>query len=288
MNSRRPTLGLIGAGRAGSALAVALVAAGYSVAAVHSRSFQHAQALAVQVGAEVFDTADEAARHCDLLLLAVPDDVVSTVVTQIADSGGFRQGGGVAHISGSMPRNVLAVASQHGTATGVFHPLQALTGPAAAPLLRGSYIGIESDPPLLPVLQEMVLALGAQPLALHGNRVPYHIAAVMASSFPLTLLAAAAELMQSVGLSTEEGLTALLPLARGSLLNLEREGPVHGLTGPVVRGDTSTVSRHLAYLDSERPELAALYREMVRRTLDLLREGRERREVARLVQEAPA
>lgn len=288
MTVHRPALGLIGAGRAGSALGLALAAAGYAVTAVHSRTTQHARALAERVGAYVCSSAAEAAARSELLLIAVPDDAVRTVAAEVAAGGGFRAGAGAAHISGSLPLDVLAPAAVRGAATGVFHPLQALTGAEAAPLLAGSYVGIEADEGLLPVLREMALALGAHPLLLHGDRVPYHIAAVLASSFPLALMAAAAELMESVGLSREEGLAALLPLARGSLTNLERVGPGAGLTGPVVRGDVTTISRHLTYLDAVRPELASLYRRVAALTLELSRNGTGREDMARLLEEARA
>ncbi len=257
----QPALGFVGAGKAGSALAVALSTAGYPVTSVSSRTPGHAETVARHTGATICASPADAAKLSEVLFLTVPDGAVREVAAEIARSGGFRAGGAVVHVSGVLPLDVLQEAGSSETLTGIFHPLQALAGVGSSPLLQRAYVGIEADPDLLPVLRTMVRDLQATPLHLSGvSRAPYHLAAVLAANYPLALLAAASDLMREAGVADECSLNALLPLAHGSLLNLSSRGFPAGLTGPAARGDDATVRQHMEYLRVHRPELLEAYR----------------------------
>jgi predicted short-subunit dehydrogenase-like oxidoreductase (DUF2520 family) len=270
----QPALGFVGAGRAGTALSLAFAQAGYPVTAVYSRTAEHARRVAAHTGATVCASPADAARFSDVLFLTVPDDAIVAVTHRIAAAGGFRRGGAVVHASGALSAEVLGEAAQHGTLTGVFHPLQALSGASSVRLLRGAYVGIEAAPELLPVLCAMAENLGAHPLEIDpGSRAPYHIAAVLAANYTLVLLSAASELMKAAGVTKECALEALLPLVRGSLANLQERGPREGLTGPVVRGDAATVAAHMQYLRQHRPELLEAYRQLGLLALEIVGES---------------
>jgi predicted short-subunit dehydrogenase-like oxidoreductase (DUF2520 family) len=85
------------------------------------------------------------------------------------------------------------------------------------------------------------------------DRVAYHAAAVFASNFVDVVVAEAVGLLATLGWSERESLDALIPLVEGAVANIRRRGPVKALTGPIRRGDASTVSRHLAVM--ENPDL---------------------------------
>ena len=125
--------------------------------------------------------------------------------------------------------------------------------------------------------------LGASLLTVPVSRRPlYHAAAVFASNYLSGLIAAAARLMTQAGVPEAEALPAILPLARGSLENLERMGPVHALTGPISRGDLETVRLHLRTLD---PRERSLYAALGLEILQLAVEGGLDEEVAEQVRE---
>ena len=278
-------LGFVGAGRAGSALSLALSRAGYPVTAIYSRTPAHARRVAVGTGAAVCASPADVARYSEVLFLTVPDDAIVSVAHRIATSGGFGPGVSVVHASGALNMGVLAEAAARGAPTGVFHPLQAMSGPESAPLLDGAYVGIEGHPDLVPVLFAMADSVGARPLEVSGAaKVPYHIAAVFAANYTLALLAAGSDLMMAAGISEECSLATLLPLARGSLENLERLGAREGLTGPVVRGDRATVARHLEYLREHQPHLEEVYRRLGLLALELAGESFSRRGVREEIQ----
>jgi predicted short-subunit dehydrogenase-like oxidoreductase (DUF2520 family) len=72
--------------------------------------------------------------------------------------------------------------------------------------------------------------------------------------------------------SPETALQALAPLARASLENALAMGPAQALTGPVQRGDGSTVAAHLKALRGMPGTVQALYRAAGLHTLVLARQ----------------
>jgi predicted short-subunit dehydrogenase-like oxidoreductase (DUF2520 family) len=272
----RLTIALIGAGRAGSALIVALHEAGYRIVAIHSHGYQRAAELAGRVGARAVDTPLAATTAADLSLVAVPDAAITLVAAAIASTGASLWKRAVVHCSASRGAEALAALRIAGARVGALHPLQALTGAASAGRLRDSVMTVEADPGLELTLDRLVQDLGAIPMTLPpGSRRLYHAAAVLAGNAPLALLAAAVDLLVSAGVdrvTAERGLASLLA---GAAANAQRLGARAALTGPVVRGDTATVAGHLQALQ-EHPAVEALYRSLAAETLRLAGlDGRE-------------
>jgi predicted short-subunit dehydrogenase-like oxidoreductase (DUF2520 family) len=273
---RPPTVAVVGAGRAGGALAVALAAAGRSVTAISSREPVDAAALAARVGARPVPTALAAIQAADLTFLTVPDAAVAGVAASVAGSGAALSGRGVVHCSASLGIGAVAALRLKGASVGCLHPLQALAGVESAPLLRGALMAIDADPSLRAPLRRLADDLGGRPIELlPGKRALYHAAAVLAGNAPLALLSVASELLVAAGLEPDIAEQGLLALLEGALANARRVGPRAALTGPVVRGDTATVTRHLEVLH-EHPDADALYRALTREIVRLAGpEGRE-------------
>jgi predicted short-subunit dehydrogenase-like oxidoreductase (DUF2520 family) len=274
--SERPTLAFIGAGRAGSALAAGFAAAGYRVAAVHSRTAAHARELAGATGAEVVRTAVAAARSADITFITVPDTEIVRVAATIAATGMALNGRALVHCSATHSAEVLAAARLTTAVVGGFHPLQALAGSRSAPLLRGSSFVLAGPGPLVAELRGLVDAVGGHVLDLPaGGRGLYHAAAVLAGNAPLALLARATSLLEEAGVSRAEAHRALAALLVGAAANAAAAGPASALTGPVVRGEADTVARHLDVLAAD-PSTRELYRRLALETLGLAGpEGRE-------------
>jgi predicted short-subunit dehydrogenase-like oxidoreductase (DUF2520 family) len=273
---------IVGAGRSGGALAVALHRAGHPVVAVWSRSSGRAAALAERVDAAPLPTPLAAVRASQVAFLAVPDREIVPVAAAIAASGAALRGHGVAHLSASRHTDVLASLRVAGAVVGCFHPLQALAGEASAANLRGTLVAVDGDPPLRHVLDRLAGDLGGRPVTLSpAARGLYHAAAVLAGNAPLALLDAATELLQAAGIDRDTAERGLLALMRGALDNAARAGSREALTGPVARGDAATISLHLAAL-RDRPEGDALYRALTRATVRLAG-ARGREEILRLI-----
>ncbi|HVC04988.1 MAG TPA: DUF2520 domain-containing protein [Candidatus Acidoferrales bacterium] len=259
-----PTLGIVGAGRAGSALAIAAHEAGYAVAAVASRRGEVARALAETVGAEAVGTPLAAVAAADVTLLAVPDGAITSVAAAIATSGIALHGRGIVHLGARFGPGVIASLRITGAEVGVLHPLQALAGPASASLLEGSSFRIDATGTLRTRLLAFVAALGARPLEVDPSQATlYHAAAVLAGNAPLALLAEATQLLEAAGVSRDEAHEALAALLEGAARNARRAGAAAALTGPVARGDTDAIAAHLDALEAY-PEARDLYLHLTR------------------------
>jgi predicted short-subunit dehydrogenase-like oxidoreductase (DUF2520 family) len=276
-DSSLPTLGFVGAGRAGRVLATAARDAGYQVVAVASRTPAHAAALADAVGARYVETPIRAARAADVTFLTVPDAAITRVAATIAASSTALRGHGLVHCSGAHPAATIAALRHTAAQVGAVHPLQALALDSDPEVLRGTFFSIEADPGLLPTLQAMVAAVGGIGFAApEGDRALYHAAAVLAGNAPLALLARAAGLLESAGVDPALATEALATLLEGAARNVRRLGPQAALTGPVVRDDADTVARHLHALRNDE-HTRRLYLLLARDTLALAGSaGRER------------
>ena len=252
-------------------LALALHRAGYPVFAIASRQLGSAKALAERIPECEAVDAQTVIEHVDLVLLTVPDDAI----VEVAESLTWRPGVAAVHCSGAGSLDLLAAAAQQGATAGTFHPLQSLADiEQGLANLPGSTIAIESaDATLRATLTEMAEALGGHALFLApGQKTLYHASAVLAANCLVALADVAAGLWTKLGSTRDEGLAALLPLMRGSVANLESAGLPNALTGPIVRGDTGTVSQHVRSLYKSDLDAAEVYCTLAQRTIQLAQE----------------
>jgi len=254
-----PTLGVVGAGRAGTALALAASSAGYRVVAVTSRDPLAAAHLARSVGGATVPTPLAVVTAADLTLLTVPDDAVTDTASEIAASSAALRGRAVVHCAASLGRHALDALRQRGADVGVLHPLQALAGAGSAALLRGSYFRVEAGGGLASDLHDLVAALGGRILEVpEEGRAVYHAAAVLAASGSLALLDTAVALFEAAGVDRADARPALAALLQGAATNATAGDAASALTGPVVRGDAGTIAAHLQAL-SPYPAARQLY-----------------------------
>lgn len=265
-------IAFIGAGRLARTMAPAWLAGGQRVVAVASRQLSAAQDLTLQLPGCQALSLEAAVAAADLVLLTVSDDAIAPLAAALP----WRAGQAVVHCSGATELSALAPAEQAGAAVGGFHPLQIFSDPArAGRLLAGSTVGIEAaDAGLSARLHELAAALGMTPMHLRpGTRAAYHAAANLAASSLLAVLAEAQQVWAAIGLPAEAALPALLPLARGTLDAAEARGLAGALSGPVARGDAGVLRAHLQALDALGPTHGRLYRELLRRQLNLAAES---------------
>ena len=261
-------IGFIGAGVVGTALATGLSRKGCEVVAVYSRSLSSAEKLAKSLPhCKVCRSAQEAADAAELTFITTPDDVIATVAAEVR----WRPGKSVVHCSGAHSLDILAPAEEDGASVGSFHPLQTFASVAQAiKNLPGSTFALEAGEPLRSTLKELASLLQGDWVELQpGDKVLYHTAAVFACNYMVTLVKLATDLWQNLGIPREQAVKALLPLLHGTINNIGNVGLPGCLTGPISRGDSGTISKHLAALESRNPELLAVYKELGLNTIPI-------------------
>lgn len=261
-------IGFIGAGTVGTALAIRLSGQGYPVVAVSSRTGLSAERLSSRVkGCRVYSTNQGVADNAEFVFITTPDMVIPIVATQVK----WHPNQSVVHCSGADSTDVLEPARQVGATVGGFHPLQTFAGELQAVAnIPGSTFGLEATQPLLSVLKEMTKALNGTWVVLKpSDKVAYHVAAVLASNYLVTLVKLATDLWQTFDVPREQATTALLPLLKGTLNNIGNIGIPNCLTGPIARGDIGTVQKHLQVLRQLAPEVVSTYRELGYQTVPI-------------------
>ena len=244
-------LGIIGAGRVGTSFVLAMPSAVEGIlCSTKEHTTQRAQSLKVKA----YTDGAALLRNCDVLLLTVRDDVIGSVAASLADSltGADRRETCILHCSGAMDLSSLEPLSALGYSVGSLHPLQSFAAPSGD-LLRHIYMAVDGDDRAKETALFLVKALDSKPLFVpQEERVLYHAAACFCSNYVVTAVALGQRLMRRWTETDGEAAQSLIPLLKGTVGNLERTDRWQkALTGPVSRGDTGTVAKHLDAMPKE-------------------------------------
>lgn len=258
---------VIGPGRVGTAVALALVRGGRRVVAAADGGGGSAARLADRIaGCRVHPDPAAAAAAADLVLLTVPDDAIEQVVAAVARADAWREGHHVVHCSGAAGLDVLRLAALAGARVAACHPAQTIPAGAGADELLGVPWAVTCADADRGWAEELVTATGGDPFPLaEGARTLYHAGLTIGSNAAAAAVAVARQLLLAAGVDDPH--RVLGPLAEASVANVARDGAT-ALTGPVVRGDTGTVADHLAALDADVPRLGQAYRALQGVVLD--------------------
>jgi predicted short-subunit dehydrogenase-like oxidoreductase (DUF2520 family) len=266
------SIGIVGAGRVAVTLGRLLFEAGEPVVYVASRDLHHAESAASFIGSNLQAmTYSQFPSSASRLLIAVTDAGLPEVAAILAK----RATGSTAalHTCGSFGPEVLEPLRTQGVECGTLHPLQTIANrPEAVSALRGSGFAVWGDRAAVMWAERIVAIAGGTVLRISPeNRPLYHAAAVMASNFLMAVIDAGQHLMEEAGIDSETALHAMAPLIRTAVGNAIAQGPVHALTGPIERGDASTVATHLKALGKAPERIRKLYRAAGRQTVDMAR-----------------
>lgn len=266
---QKPEVSIIGSGRLGTTLGVALLQRGYRIRSLVARRVQSARKAARLLDDEVQVLAAKELRSlidADLFLITVPDDQIATVARELSEINADRKVTAL-HTSGALSSEVLEPLKKRGWQTGSIHPLVSVSH-AGVPL-EGGYWSVEGDKAAVRLGQAIVRDLGGKSFSIRTEDKPlYHAAAVMVSGNVVALFDVALEMLGECGIDRKAAHSILLPLIASSVRNLETKDAAEALTGTFSRGDVETVKRHLAALKGNEDALE-LYRLLGKRSLKL-------------------
>ena len=276
----QPRVTIIGAGRMGQGLGLALKRRGYKILMVARTPRDVTPPLMLHQGSRA-----EATAGAELVLIATPDDAIGQVAAELAAEGAISRDQVVLHLSGLLDRNALLPLDESGAACGSFHPLQSVAEAAtAAERLKGAYVGIEGDDRALVAAERLANTLRMIPVRIPAAAKPaYHAGAAFVANYTVALVGVAERLARSAGVPADIAARIYLPLLGGAVANLNALGPAAALTGAVRRGDEQTIRAHLKALSAED---RTLYRTVSRAAITLAREAGLSESAAARVEEA--
>ncbi|NMO04788.1 DUF2520 domain-containing protein [Gordonia sp. TBRC 11910] len=255
----RLAVGVVSAGRVGTAIAEALERAGHVVGAVVASSTASRERAAARLPESQILPLDQVVARSELLVIAVPDAVLPTVVGQIAAGGALRRGTVVLHTAGAHGVGILAPLSDLGALALAVHPAMTFVGGVDdTNRLATSCFGITAADEIgYTIAQSLVYEIGGQPVRIaEADRTLYHAALAHGANHLVALISDALAILdvavaRGAAYHDEPPVRAanaiLGPLVTAALSNVLDLGPA-ALTGPVARGDADAVAAHLAAL----------------------------------------
>ena len=265
-----PTISFIGAGKVATALGIYFKQKGIEVSGYISQSVSSAEKSAVITESKAFANLSELLEKSNVIWITTPDDKIESVAKQIAStpiSNADRKL--IVHASGVHTANILASAKEVGYQTAAAHPLLAFSNSEeAAIMLHKTWFAVEET---TPVISSILRKCGNHTFEIEGDKKTlYHAAACMLSNYMVTLMDASQQMLAQTGLSKEDAASATMPLLESVVKNMQGKNSKDALTGPIKRGDASTVSMHINTLQEEMPKMVELYKMMGKMTMHMI------------------
>jgi predicted short-subunit dehydrogenase-like oxidoreductase (DUF2520 family) len=245
----KPRVAIVGSGNFGSALAVALLQAGYAIEAMIGRdrgeSRKRAQKVARQVGARA--SSDLLGVRAQLIWFCVPDAEIARAAKSMAEKAEWK--GRVAlHSSGALTSDELDALRRRGAAVASVHPLMTFVQ-GSRPSLAGVSFALEGDAAAVRVARRVVRDVGGHAYSIRKeDKAAYHAWGTFASPLFTALLATTEQVAALAGVNRKAARQRMIPILLQTLANYAAFGAAGGFSGPIVRGDVDTVKRHLRVL----------------------------------------
>ena len=266
----KPSIGIVGPGRLGTALAVELRRAGYKVSEIISRnnaaSKRKAATLARRVRAQA-STVDDA-LNADVIWFCVPDREIKKASHKVVSAIDWKRKIAF-HSSGALLSDELNILRREGAAVASIHPMMTfVTG--SIPSLDGVPFAMEGDTAAIRAARRIVRDLDGEAFTIRRqHKIAYHAWGSFASPLLVATLVTAEQLAGAAGLSTREARRKMVPIVKQTIANYEMLGPAGAFSGPIVRGDAEIVRKHLQVLKKV-PEAREVYLALARAAMRYL------------------
>jgi predicted short-subunit dehydrogenase-like oxidoreductase (DUF2520 family) len=267
----KPRIAIVGPGRLGRALALELKRAGYTISEVVSRNRAGSKRKAVELARKVeahASTGDSVQLAADLVWFCVPDRQIATAAQRLAPVVAWKRKT-VFHSSGALESGELNTLRRRGAAVASVHPMMTFVS-GSMPSLHGVPFAVEGDATAARAARRIVRDLGGEAFTIRKqHKAAYHAWGAFASPLLVATLVTAEPVARAAGLSAAQARKRMLPIVRQTIANYEGLGPAGAFSGPIVRGDAETVSKHLQVLKKV-PEARDVYLALARAALRYL------------------
>lgn len=264
-------LNIIGCGRLGKTLAFLLKKTGrVLIQDICNSRFSNAKKAVAFLAAGTACPTLKQFRCADLYLIATPDDAIATVCKQLVRQAAPKAESLIFHCSGLLSSDSLESASALGCHTASVHPLFSFANPVTAVKnFSGTYCALEGSAQALEIISPLISSIEGEIFFLKKElKALYHVACVFSSNYVVALSAMAEECHQKSGLPNDIAKMLTQKLMTQTINNLEDTSASKALTGPIQRGDTETIKKHLQALKPY-SQLRETYQKLGKATLPL-------------------
>lgn len=268
-------LNIIGCGGAGGTVAAMLAHTGLiEIGQILNRSLESAEKAARALGAGTAVTGVGAFDSAELWLISTPDGEIANCAEALASARGDLEGKVVFHLSGRFGPGVLDAVAGQGGLTAAVHPVRSMPRISTHPAeFEGTVCVAEGSPAALAALEPAFAAAGAGWCEVAGlERGLYHAALSIISNVTKGVIWKSQHWLEAAGLAPDDAAEISHSLLSITTEDLFHYGVRHSITGPIVRGDTSTVESHLEALAQQGDHDAEIYRVLARTVLELANE----------------
>lgn len=279
------SVSIIGIGRLGGALALALSRADYRVENLVYRSQPPADiADRIKPPTNLIAFEDLQALSSDIVFITSADPEISIISSQIVAI--IKKNTFVFHASGSLSSESLSDLANAGCLTGSMHPLVSISDPIrGSERFAGAFFCIEGQDQAVEAANKITDSLGGEAFSIDTRfKSLYHASAVTASGHVIALMDAAVEMLSKCGVEAADAKRILMPLIKSTVENMEIQSNEKALTGTFARADLLAFERHVAALSKNvSSDVLRLYLELGDRSLDLAeRQGQPSEAVTRI------
>lgn len=262
-------IGFIGAGRVGTAIGIYLFKKNITISGYYSKSFSSAKKAAALTNSTPFENLDVLIKQCDVIAITTPDDEITNIVVEIKKLNCNLQYKIIFHMSGVHSSKIFKPLKDNDLTTLSIHPMLSISDSiSAAKEVENAVFTIEGEGEQYNTTKLFIDNLGIKSVTLStDNKIMYHAACSLISNYLVTLINTGRHMLISSGFPKELATESIKPLFLKTVNNILENGTENSLTGPIARGDTGTIQKHLAELINY-PEWFELYNVLALNTVN--------------------
>lgn len=265
-------ISIIGIGRLGGALAIALARSGHTIENLVARKVENAQRVAgfINPKPEILSSSELSKIHSDIILITTQDYEIENAAQKLAAV--LQNKPFVFHTSGALSSDILQVLKDSGCKTGSIHPLVSISDAIlGAERFENVYFCVEGEAESLAIAEKLVADLKGKSFRVAAKyKTLYHASAVTACGHLVALIDVAIEMLGKCGLDDTEARKFFLPLIKSTVENLETQTTAEALTGTFARADVAGFENHLKTLrENVSAEAVEVYLQLAERSAHL-------------------
>jgi predicted short-subunit dehydrogenase-like oxidoreductase (DUF2520 family) len=240
-------IAFIGAGKVGLSLGKYFLQKDNIINGYYSKKVESAKTAANFTDSKVYYNLEELIESNDLIFITTPDDQIYNVWNEILLYKSLINNKIFCHTSGSLSSDIFEYANTYNAYTYSTHPMYAFSDKFTSYRnLNTASFSIEGSKEKLTYMKKFLESLGNEVLLIDGEKKAlYHLANVVSSNFVLGLISLSCKYMKDCGIDEDKALKALMPLIKNNINNIETNGIINSLTGPIERSDIGTIKKHL-------------------------------------------